>query len=186
MRKLGVFNNVTADGYFSGPGGDYSWAHGGARDPEFEAFVAGNAQGGGALLLGRITYELMASFWPTPAAQVMPDVAAGMNRMEKLVVSRSLDRADWNNSRILTGDLVSEVRRIKESDGPDIVILGSGSIVSPLASAGLIDEFQMVVVPVVIGHGRTMFEGMTSPLKLRLTESRRFTSGKVFNRYVPG
>lgn len=186
MRKLAVFNNVTADGFFTGLDGDYSWAHGGERDEEFERFVADNAQGGGELLLGRVTYDLMAAFWPTPTAKaMMPAVAEGMNSMQKHVVSRTLDHPDWNNSTVLKGDLVAEVRKLKEAAGPGIAILGSGSLVSPLAAAGLIDEYQVVVVPVVIGSGRTMFEELPSQLKFKLVESRQFKSGKVFNRYVP-
>ncbi|MFL5606068.1 MAG: dihydrofolate reductase family protein, partial [Gemmatimonadaceae bacterium] len=86
MRRLTVFNNVSLDGYFTDAKGDMSWAHN--NDPEWNAFAAENASGGGALLLGRITYDLMASFWPTPRAmQAMPEVAKGMNRMPKVVFS---------------------------------------------------------------------------------------------------
>ena len=91
MRKLDVFNSITLDGYFTDSNGDMSWAHEGGDDPEFAAFTAGNAQGGGTLIFGRVTYELMKSFWPTEQAKrAMPEVAAGMNRMEKIVFSRTL------------------------------------------------------------------------------------------------
>jgi len=87
-----VFNSVTLDGYFTDKNSDMSWAH--KNDPEWNAFVADNAKGGGTLLFGRITYELMASFWPTPAAmQMMPDVAKGMNSLPKVVFSRTLDKS---------------------------------------------------------------------------------------------
>ncbi|MEO5798064.1 MAG: dihydrofolate reductase family protein, partial [Gemmatimonadales bacterium] len=93
MRKLSAFNNVTVDGYFSRANGDYSWAHNGSPDPEFDAFVGSNAQSNGELIFGRVTYELMASFWPTPtAAKMMPVVAAGMNSMPKIVFSSTLER----------------------------------------------------------------------------------------------
>ncbi len=92
MRKVVVFNNVTLDGYFSGIGGDISWAHKGSEDAEWDAFVAENASTGGMLLLGRVTYELMASYWPTPAAmKTYPDVAEGMNNLPKVVFSRTLE-----------------------------------------------------------------------------------------------
>ena len=101
MRKLIVFNNVTLDGYFTGADGDMSWAYSGSDDPEFNAFVAGNASGGGQLLLGRITYDLMAGYWPTPIAiKNAPVVAEGMNSMRKVVFSRTLDKAQWNNTRL--------------------------------------------------------------------------------------
>jgi len=185
-QALSVFNNVSLDGYFTGPNGELDWAHGSAPDAEFDAFVAENAGGGGTLLLGRKTYDMMATWWPTPAAAAaMPEVAAGMNRMPKLVVSRTMQRATWSNATVLQGDLVAAARRLKADAGPGITILGSGSVVAQLAAGGLIDEIQMVVVPVVLGRGRTMFEGMATPLGLRLARSRVFPRGKVFLAYHP-
>jgi dihydrofolate reductase len=186
MPRLIAFNNVTLDGYFAGTGGDMSWSHKAARDEEFEAFVAGNAQGGGRLLFGRITYEMMAGFWPTPQAMAsMPVVAERMNNLPKVVFSRSLDKATWNNTKLVKGDLGAEVRKMKSEPGPDMAILGSGSIVSQLAQAGLIDEFQVVVNPVVLGTGRTMFEGVKDRLSLKLTKTRAFGNGNVYLCYEP-
>ncbi len=127
MRKLSVFNAVSLDGYFTDADGDMSWAYAGSDDPEWQTFVSGNAKGGGALLLGRVTYEMMASYWPTAAAKAaMPAVADGMNRMEKFVASRTMTSADWQNTTVLNGDLVGAVKKLKASPGPDIAILGSG------------------------------------------------------------
>jgi dihydrofolate reductase len=184
MRRLGVFNHVTLDGYFASADGDYSWARGGSDDAEFNAFVAENASGGGHLVLGRITYELMASFWPTPQAiQMMPVVAEGMNRMPKTVFSKTLNQASWSNSKLVKSDIASEIRKMKNEPGADMVILGSGSIVSQLAQERLIDEYQVVVNPVVLGNGRTMFEGVKEKLNLKLTKTRTFKNGKVFLSY---
>ena len=184
MRKLTVFNSVSVDGYFCTADGEMSVFH--HDDPEWNEFVGGNAGGNGTLLFGRITYQMMASFWPTPmAAQMMPEVAAGMNRMPKYVVSRSLDQVDWENTTLLKGDLVEEVTRLKQQDGPDIVILGSGDLTAQLAEAGLIDEFQLVVNPVALGVGRTMFEGVDSPVALKLVHSRVFGNGNVLLCYQP-
>ena len=154
MPKLIVFNHVTLDGYFVGPNGDFSWAHTGNDDPEYSAWVAENASGGGQLLFGRITYQMMASYWPTALAdQHNPVVAEAMNSTRKVVFSRTLDQALWNNTKLVKGDLVSEVRKMKEEAGPGIAILGSGSIVSQLAPEHLIDEYQMVLDPVALGTG---------------------------------
>ena len=184
MRKLTVFNSVSVDGYFCTADGEMSVFH--QDDPEWNEFVSGNAGGNGTLLFGRITYQMMASFWPTPmAAQMMPEVAAGMNRMPKYVFSRSLDHVDWENTTLLKGDLIEEVGKLKQQDGPDIVILGSGDVVAQLAEAGLIDEFQVVVNPVALGAGRTMFEGVDSPIALRLIHSRTFANGNVVLCYQP-
>ena len=181
---MAVFNSVTLDGYFSGANGDISWAHNDPNDSEWNAFVGENASGGGVLLLGRITYELMASFWPTPAAmQMMPTVAEGMNRMTKVVFSRSLDKASWSNTKLVKGDIAAEVRKMKKESDKDMVILGSGSIVSQLTQARLIDEYQVVVVPVVLGKGRTMFEGVKDKLSLKRTNTRTFRNGNVVLTY---
>jgi len=184
MRRLAVFNSVTLDGYFTGRDGDLSWAHAGSDDPEFREFTAENASGGGTLLFGRKTYDMMASWWPTPAAaRSDPKVAEGMNRMPKVVFSRSLEHASWDNTTVMRGDLAREVRDLKDGSGEGLVILGSGSIIGQLARAGLIDEYQLMVTPVVLGEGRTMFEGVDKTIGLRLTESRSFRNGRVFLRY---
>jgi dihydrofolate reductase len=186
VRKLIVFNHVTLDGYFVGVDGDFSWAHKGNDDAEYSAFVAENASGGGELLFGRITYELMASYWPTPIAdQHNPAVATGMNRMAKVVFSRTLENASWNNTKLIKGDIVSEIRKRKDAPGPGMAILGSGSIVAQLAPEHLIDEYQMIVDPVALGKGRTMFEGLQEKLTLKLTKTRTFKNGKLYLAYEP-
>ena len=184
MRKIRVFENVSLDGFFADAKNDMSWAH--KHDEEWNAFASGNASGDGALLFGRVTYQMMASFWPTPqAAAMLPEVAAGMNRMPKFVVSRTLDRADWQNTTLLKGDLVGEIQALKASDGPDLVILGSGSLVSQLTEARLIDEYQLVVSPVVLGRGRTLFETVQGRVSLTRTQSRTFGNGNVVLWYEP-
>ena len=184
MRHLSVFNNVSLDGYFSGPGGDFRWAHEDGDDLEYREFVASNASGGGVLVFGRVTYELMAGWWPTPAAaQTDPVVARQMNALPKIVFSRTLGRVEWENTTLLRGDAATEMRRLKGEPGADMVVLGSGRIVVALAKEGLVDEFQVLVNPVALGKGRTIFEGLEKPLRVALSESRAFANGKVFIRY---
>jgi dihydrofolate reductase len=181
-----VFNSVTLDGYFTDARGDMSWAHQGADDPEWQEFVAGNASGSGRLVFGRKTYEMMASFWPTAAArQQMPEVAEGMTRMEKIVFSRTLDagKVTWQNTRLVKTDPAEEIRRLKAAPGEDMVILGSGTIVALLTEAGLVDEVRMVMTPVVLGAGRTMFDGVKRKPELALKDSRPFRNGKVVLTY---
>jgi len=186
MRKLIVFNNVTLDGFFTGLHGDFSWAHGGMDDPDFHAFAAKNASGGGLLLFGRVTYEFMASYWTTPAAQQNdPKVAEGMNRRQKVVFSRTLTHASWSNTQIVGSHMVTAVRKLKQEEGPGMAILGSGSIVAQLAPENLIDEYQFVVNPVVLGQGRSQFEGLKQRLNLKLIESRTFRNGRVYLSYQP-
>jgi len=106
-----------------------------------------------------------------------------MNNLEKVVFSRTLAHVSWNNTKLMKGDMLAEVRRMKEETGEGIVILGSGTIVSQLAREGLIDEYEVVVNPVVLGKGRTMFQGVEEKLNLKLTKTRSFSNGNVFLCY---
>jgi dihydrofolate reductase len=186
MRKLVVFSQVTLDGYFAGTNGDMSWAHKDKQDAEWNAFVADNAKGGGVLLFGRITYELMTSYWPSPlAAKNDPVVAERMNSLQKVVFSRTLDKASWSNTKLVKSDMAAEIRKMKKESGEDMAILGSGSIVSQLAQDSLIDEYQIVVNPIVLGKGRTIFDGVKEKLALKLTKTRTFGNGNAFLCYEP-
>ncbi len=185
MAKLLMFNSVTLDGYFCGPDGDLSWAHVNASDKEWSDFVHGNAGGDSRLLFGRVTYDMMRSFWPTPAAaQVDPVLADRMNNHQKVVFSRTMTEATWTNTRLIKDDLVGEVRRLKADGGPDMTILGSGSVVSQLTGAGLIDDFQLVVVPIVLGAGTPLFADVGARRDLQLTSSRAFSNGRVVLSYT--
>lgn len=186
MRKLTSFNHTSLDGFFTDVNGDMSFAHNPIPDPEWDAFGVSNASGGGMLLFGRITYELMAAFWPTPSATAaMPALADRMNNLPKIVFSRTLDRALWNNTKLVKGDLIEGIRRMKEEPGEDMAILGSGSLVSQLTPHGLIDEYQIVVNPVVLGAGRTLFEGVGQRVPLSLVKTRTFSNGNVLMCYGP-
>lgn len=181
MRKLRVFNLVTLDGYFSGEGGDISWHN---VDAEFQEYAEKNSNSGNTLLFGRVTYELMAGYWPSPEAlKNDPIVAQAMNSSPKIVFSRTLKSADWANTRLVKDDMLGEVRRLKERSGKDLTILGSGSIVAQLAQAGLIDEYQILLNPVILGKGKTMFEGVKDKLALKLTEARTFGNGNILLCY---
>jgi len=185
MRKLSVFESISTDGYFCDAKNDMSWAHRGP-DPEFDGFTAENAGGEATLLFGRVTYELMKSYWPTAQAQQKEsDVAKGMNKLEKIVFSRTLKEPGWQNVKVVSGDPAGVVRELKQGAGPDLVLMGSGSIVSQLTQARLVDLYQFVVVPIVLGKGRTVFEGVRDRLNLKLTRSRPFNNGNVVLWYEP-
>ena len=187
MRKLIVFENVSLDGYFTDAKNDMSWAHrGNADDKEWKAFTAENASGESQLLFGRKTYEMMVKYWPTSEAKEKdPKVAGGMNALPKLVFSRTLTNVSWANTKVVNGDPAGEVRKLKKESGPVMVILGSGSIVAQLAAAGLIDEYQLVLTPVALGKGRTLFEGLPKNMDLKLAHSRVFKNGNVLLNYEP-
>jgi dihydrofolate reductase len=183
MQKLGVFNLVSLDGYIAGEGGDISWHN---VDEEFQE-LANEASGSGTtLLFGRVTYQLMASFWPSPEAlRSDPIVAQGMNSSPKIVFSRTLREAEWSNTRLVKEDMPGEVRSLKRQTGKGLTVLGSGSVVSQLAQAGLIDEYQLLINPLALGKGKTMFEGLEEKLSLRLIDTRVFGNGNVLLRYEP-
>lgn len=184
MRKLMVFNNITLDGYFTDANSDMSWAHKNA-DEEWNKFTAENASGGGVLLFGRKTYDLMVSFWPTKQAyDMMPQVAEEMNNLPKVVFSRTMNKAEWNNTQLVKGNIVEEVGRMKSEPGDNMVIMGSGTIVSQLTQERLIDEYQFIVHPLVLGSGRTLFQGMKEQVPLKRVNSRTFGNGNVLLTYV--
>lgn len=183
MQKLGVFNLVTLDGYFAGQDGDISWHN---VDAEFQEYAEKNSNSGNTLLFGRLTYELMASYWTSPdALKNDPIVAQGMNNSPKIVFSRTLKKTDWINTRLVKDDMLGEVRKLKHQPGKGMTILGSGSIVAQLAQAGLIDEYQILLNPVVLGKGKTMFLGVKDKLALKLTTTQTFSNGNVLLCYEP-
>ena len=185
MRKLIVFNHVSLDGYFVDGAGSMSWAKTRRNDAEWNAFVEQNASGNGPLLFGRKTYELMIQYWPTPMAkQHDASIADRMNALPKVVFSKTLTNASWSNTRLVRDDLAGEVRRMKEGQGDGLTILGSGTLVAQLADAGLIDEYHLAINPVVLGKGRTMFEGVNK-LDLKPVKSRTFGNGCVYLVYEP-
>lgn len=180
MATLRVFESITVDGYFADVHGDMSWAHT-PDDGEFGAWVARNASSARALLLGRKTYQQMEAFWPTPLALAqLPEVARGINAAKKYVATRTLSPT-WSNTERLEGELVDAVRRLKSGPGPDLVVLGSGSVAAQLSAVGLVDEYQFVVVPQALGGGRTVF---TRGASLRLIDHRAFPGGKVVLTYA--
>ena len=182
MNRLVVFSSISVDGYFTDAHGDMSWAH--RSDPEWDDFVAGNARQNSTLLFGRVTYEQMASFWPTPEGRRMaPEVAKGMNQASKIVFSRSLDKVSWTNTRLVNDDMPQAVRALKRNEGRDLVVLGSGSVVSQLAQEDLVDEYRLVLVPVVLGAGRTLFDGLRERVGLQLVDTRPFKNGNVVLGY---
>jgi len=181
MQKLGVFNLVTLDGYFAGENGDISWHQ---VDDEFAEFAEKNSNTGATLLFGRVTYQLMASYWPTPQAiKEDPIVAKGMNAAHKIVFSRTLRTAEWSNTRLVRSDLLGEIGKLKLVQGKGLTILGSGSLVAQLTEAGLIDEYQLLVIPIVLGNGKTMFEGVGDRPYLKLSDIRKFRNGSVLLKY---
>lgn len=183
MRTLNVFNFTTLNGFYKGPGEDISWNQHGSEENEH---AENGLQSGNILLFGRRTYDMMAGFWPTEQAkQMMPEVAEGMNKAEKIVISHSLTNPSWNNTRVIGGDIGKAIRELKASAGKDITILGSGTIVLQLTDLRLIDSYQLMINPVALGDGTPLFQGIKQPLNLKLVNSSILKNGMLVLDYVP-
>ena len=183
MRKILVSMMVTADGFFAGPNGEIDWHN---VDDEFNEFAIEQLNSVDTLIFGRVTYQGMASYWPTTDAITDDPIVAGlMNSLPKIVLSRTLETAEWNNTTLEKDDGPAAIARLKQQPGKDMAIFGSGTVVTALTERGLIDEYRIFVNPVVLGSGKSMFSGLTHELKLHLIEARPFRSGNVLLSYRP-
>jgi len=179
MRKIIVSNYVSLNGFFAGPNGEIDWF---LWDDETEEYAKELAASIDTILFGRVTYDLMAGYWPTAATE-NPVITDYMNHSPKIVFSRSLEKAEWNNTRLLREIDQEEILDMKEQPGKDLVIYGSGSIVSTLAGSGLIDDYRIFVNPVVLGSGKHLFAGLKERLKLNLLSTKTFRCGVVLLHY---
>ena len=172
---------VSVDGYFEGQNHDLSWHN---VDAEFNAFAEAQLGEADTLLFGRRTYDLMASWWPTPqGAADDPTVAKLMNEMPKIVVSQEPFIAEWNATTVVSADVASEIAKLKSKPGKDILLLGSNMLCVSLIQEGLVDELRIMVNPVALGSGTPLFAGLPARLKLRLLKTREFASGNVLQYY---
>jgi dihydrofolate reductase len=141
---------------------------------------------GDTLLFGRVTYELMASYWPTPdAIKNDPIVAERMNNADKIVFSRTLKKVEWNKTRIMKDNIEEEIKKMKQKPGKNMTLLGSGSILTQFAQQGLIDEYQIMVNPVILGNGKPIFKGIKHSLNLKLIKTKTFRNGNILLYYEP-
>jgi dihydrofolate reductase len=183
VRKLYSFMVVTLDGFYEGANGEFDWPN---VDEEFNEFAVAQLNDTDLLLFGRRTYEGMASYWPTPAArQDDPVVAELMNTVPKLVVSTTLDSADWNNTTLVGGDVAEEITRRKRQPGRSMGIFGSPTLTVGLIELGLVDELRVMVNPIVLGDGHSLFRTAKDRLRLELRQTRTFSSGNVLLTYWP-
>lgn len=183
MRKVTTFTFITVNGYFKGPKEDISWHQHGGEESEYSAE---SLKSGNILLFGRVTYEMMASFWPSPVAkESFPIVAEGMNQAEKIVFSRTLKKASWKNTMLVKNNIVEEIKKMKQMPGKDMTLLGSGSILTQFAEQDLVDEYQFMLDPVALGAGTPLFKGIKHNLDLKLTGTRTLRSGTILLTYQP-
>jgi dihydrofolate reductase len=179
MRRLFWQVMVSLDGYFEGPNRELDWH---VTDGDFEAYVLEMLGSIDALLFGRVTYQLMAAYWPTSTD---PEARA-MNELQKLVFSRTLGSVAWQNARLVGEDAAGEVAWLKRQPGKELALIGSADLATTLLKRGLIDELRILVAPVVLGAGRPMFKGVKDRLRVRLARTRTLTSGVVILAYELG
>ncbi|MFS0723076.1 dihydrofolate reductase family protein [Paenibacillus sp. 1P07SE] len=171
---------VSADGFFEGPDREIGWHQ---VDGEYNAYTSGLLESVEAILFGRVTYELMADYWPTAAAVDNDRVAGHMNRLRKYVATHTLQHASWHNTTVLSGDIADSYVGLQPPGGGDVAILGSGTLAASMSQADLIDEYQLIVNPVVLGSGRPFLSRLNPRMRLELAEVKAFRSGNVLLVY---
>jgi dihydrofolate reductase len=181
MRKLIMWNLITLDGFFEGPNKwDLDW-HGYVWGEELKQLSKEQLRSADMLLFGRVTYQGMAAHWPSASGET----ADLMNNIAKVVFSNTLEKAEWNNTRLVKGSAEREVAKLKEEPGTDLFVFGSAALCSGLMQHGLIDEFRLVLTPVILGAGNSLFKPSPDKLPMRLLEAKPLKSGGVILRYRP-
>jgi dihydrofolate reductase len=192
MRKLVILSFITLDGVMQAPGGPEEdptggFKHGGWVAGYFDDFLgkvmAEQMSKPFDLLLGRKTYEIFAAHWPYVKTKEDP-IAAGINKAKKYVASKTLIKLDWSNSELIKGDVAKEVKRLKEQDGSQIQIHGSGGLIQTLLKHDLVDELWLKIFPITLGRGKRLFAEGTIPVGFKLLESEISPSGVIVARYV--
>jgi len=196
MRRIVMFNRVSADGYFAAPDGSLKWV---VPEPDLDKAAADGLDDADTILLGRRTYEMFEAFWPRalkdPAGTADPHsgrrvpemhaMAVWINDATKLVLSKTRKEVTWKNSRLLRDFDPREIEAIKKQSGKDIMVFGSGSLVSQLTEHKLIDEYRFVVGPVFLGEGKALMHDVSNNVKLDLLDSHAFRCGNVMLSYRP-
>ena len=182
-RKIIFQMMVSLDGYFEGPDKELDWH---LVDDEFNEYAGELLDSVDAILFGRVTYQLMADYWPTEAAKhESPAIAKKMNALHKIVFSTTLAQAQWHNTTLIKDDALKEVSKLKRQHGQDLVIFGSSDLAVSLIDSALIDEFRILINPVVLSGGKSLLKGMKSRLDLDFISAKVFGSGLVMLRYRP-
>jgi len=183
MTTVASFIVSTLDGFYAGPELEFDWPR---VDEEFNQFSIGQLDAADALLFGRLTYQFLASYWPTDqAAANDPQVTTRMNSMRKVVFSQTLSAADWENSRVARGNVADEIGRLREGSRRDLLVLGSPSLTAALAEEGLLDELRIMINPILLGQGRSLLESLQRRVELHLLSAQPFSSGNVLLNYQP-
>ena len=181
MRKVIVSNLVSLDGFFEGSKKELDWF---VVEQEFFDFARNQLFEVDTILFGRITYEMMAGYWPNTNDND-PVITDKMNSLPKIVFSKTLSKVEWNNSRLIRENVQEEINKLKQQEGKDMVIFGSGNLVSFLTQQGLIDEYRIILNPVILGSGNPLFKNLHDRLNLKLLKTKTLGTGVVILYYQP-
>ena len=193
MRKIITTTFVTLDGVFQAPGGPEEdpsdgfkyggWQYGYVSDPEMGTIISRFMNQPFELLLGRRTYDIFAAYWPNHPEK--KEVATPFNSNRKYVVSHTPKELSWQNSTLISGDVVAEIKKLKAMDGPDLWVWGSGNLIQTLLNNDLVDAMHIFTYPIVIGSGKRLFETGAKPQSFKMTESKISKAGVIFATYEP-
>lgn len=183
MREIIVFENVTLDGFMARSNGELDWA---IQDDEITQYVKEGRDPVDTFLFGRVTFEMMARFWQSPLGESSnPFFAKALSNAPKIVFSRTLEKPDWKNTKVVNELNRNSVTKLKQEPGRNMMIFGSGTIVQQLTDLGLIDEVQLIVNPIVLGKGKPLFKDIKRDMNLKLLGAKTFSNGAVLLRYRP-
>lgn len=183
MRTVAAFIFISLDGFYEGPNGELDWPN---VDAEFDDFAVRQLDDSDTLGFGRATYEHMAAYWPTEQAEANnPAITSRMNGMDKVVFSKSPTEANWSGTAVVCGEATEHLAKIKAASGRDFLILGSAHLTGDLVEAGVLDELRIMIFPIVLGQGRSLFEDLRSRVMLTLLGVRQFDSGNTLLTYRP-
>ena len=185
MRKLVLFMHTSLDGFVAGPNGELDWI---SYDEELERYAAELVSTVGSPLYGRVTYQMMESYWPTvlknPSSKKYElEHAQWVENINKVVFSKTLQKVDWKNTRLIKENIAEEIQKLKQQPGKDLVIFGSPGLAQTFMRLGLIDEYRLTVNPVVLGRGIPLFKEIKDRINLRLINAKTFNSGVVGFHY---
>jgi len=181
MRRLILQTSLSIDGYVAALDGSHPWNDGGGGDEAVKRWILDSVSAAGAHVMGRVTYEEMASVWPTSTS----DYARPMNEIPKVVFSKTLQHADWRETHIARGELAQEIDRLKRESGNDLIAYGGATFDQALSRLGLVDEYRLMIQPAALGAGLPLFKDLAAPLQLELVESATYAGGLAIHVYRP-
>jgi dihydrofolate reductase len=183
MQTLASFIFTSLDGFYEGPNGELDWP---IVDQEFNDFAARQLDEADAIAFGRATYEHMAAYWPTEQAEANdPAITSRMNGKEKMVFSRTLTEVNWSGATVVRGEATAQIPAVMAGTEKELLVIGSAHLTADLAQAGILDELRIMVCPIVLGQGRSLFEDLKNRVSLSLIRVREFHSGNLVLTYRP-